>query len=203
MHHVEALVTDDCGLRVAFYNAFTEPIGARRFQAFVTVAPRDIEEPELNRFLSPSADGTFLQTALSDEVSRPFGLDLWVKFPESDQPELFTVRVPAAEVSEGQPATEVAIANRAVAGEQSVLRFTEGEKVRLRWTTDEAAQIHVHGYDLVVGLDPGKATLLEFDAYAAGRFPVTAHGFGATGGEDHGHGESDETVLLYIEVYPR
>ena len=112
----------------------------------------------------------------------------------------------AAEHEHGNAATEVAIENRAVAGEQSVLRFTEGERVRVRWTTDEAAEIHVHGYDLFVELEPGKATVVEFDAYATGRFPVTAHGFGTAGeGEGHGHGGEgdDEIVLLYIEVHPR
>ena len=96
---------------------------------------------------------------------------------------------------------ELAIADRAVVGEP-VVRVTEGDRVELRWTTDEAAEIHLHGYDVVLGLVPGATATMAFDAHATGRFPVTAHGFGAHGEEDAGHGH-DEAVLLYVEVHPR
>lgn len=94
IHHVEALFSGDCGLRVFFFNAFTKPIGATRFRAFARVMPESEDEPESLRFLTPSEDGTMLAADLGDEVSRPFEVELYIEFPESDEPQLFNVRVP-------------------------------------------------------------------------------------------------------------
>jgi FtsP/CotA-like multicopper oxidase with cupredoxin domain len=111
----------------------------------------------------------------------------------------------AASGAEDAPVVhELAIAQRAVAGE-SVVRVTEGDRVVLRWTTDEPAEIHLHGYDLTGDLVPGETTEMAFEAHATGRFPVTAHGFGEHGDDEDGHGHEDheEAVLVYVEVYPR
>ena len=45
---------------------------------------------------------------------------------------------------------EVRIENRAVAEPAGAIRVTEGEQVELRWRGDEAAELHIHGYDLDV-----------------------------------------------------
>lgn len=74
----------------------------------------------------------------------------------------------------------------------------QGDEVRIRWHSDEAVALHVHGYDLLVTLDPGKPLTTLFRARATGRYPVTSHGFGHADG--HGrHGRA----LLYVEVQPR
>ena len=100
--------------------------------------------------------------------------------------------------AEGTTVTlDLAIAHRAVVGDQ-VVRVTEGDHVILRWTTDEPAEVHLHGYDLPARLAPGETTAIEFDANATGRFPVTVHRFG-----DEHAGEHDEAALLYVEVHPR
>ncbi len=95
LHHVEAIYSEVCGLRVFFYNIRTEPIGVTRFRAFARVIPESMDEPEVLRFLTPVEDGTLLAANLGDEATRPFEIELYIRFPEGDEPQLFTVRVPA------------------------------------------------------------------------------------------------------------
>jgi hypothetical protein len=59
--------------------------------------------------------------------------------------------------------------------------------------------IHLHGYDIEKVITPEAPTTFNFTTYATGRFPITAHGFGA-----HAHGGGhEEAPLLYLEVHPR
>lgn len=91
---------------------------------------------------------------------------------------------------------DVVIEARKVVGDD-VARVTEGDAVTLRWSTDEAVSVHLHGYDLKLSIAPDAPAEMTFEAFAAGRFPVTSHGFGG-----HGH-DDEEVVLLYLEVHPR
>jgi Cu/Ag efflux protein CusF len=93
MNHVEVIYSNTCGARVYMYNAFTRPIRADRFMAFVEFVPLDDEQFEVIRFLQPSKDGTYLGTDLNHGVEPPFDIRLFMKFPESDQVELFTVKL--------------------------------------------------------------------------------------------------------------
>ena len=90
---------------------------------------------------------------------------------------------------------EVQIEHRKVVGDQ-VIRLTQEQDVRIIWTTDEAAELHIHGYDIRIDISPDAPAETSFTAHATGRFAVTSHGFGG----DHGHGHE---TLLYIEVYPK
>lgn len=85
------------------------------------------------------------------------------------------------------------IHNGHVAAGKRTVRVTEGDRVELRWTTDEAVELHLHGYDIRLDLNPGAPRTMTFEAHATGRFPVGIHGSGG-----HGHG-----ALLYLEVHPR
>ena len=76
----------------------------------------------------------------------------------------------------------------------NVIRVRMGDVVRLRWTTDATMTIHLHGYDIESEVSPDAATVMSFEAYATGRFPVNLHS-----GHDHGDG----STLLYLEVLPR
>ena len=114
---------------------------------------------------------------------------------------------------------EVSIADRAVAQGTDTIRVTQSERVEIRWTTDEATSIHLHGYDIEASLVPNRPLVMTFEADTSGRFPITTHGF--EGGTDarrsheHEHGDHDhadqasgqsehgEKVLLYFEVHPR
>lgn len=80
-----------------------------------------------------------------------------------------------------------------------LIRVTEGDVVRLRWTTDEPAVVHLHGYDIEKRLVPGSVTELVFTAYATGRFPVHLHAPAERGAG----GTHEEAPLVTIEVYPR
>ena len=91
---------------------------------------------------------------------------------------------------------DIEIRNRKVVGE-NVIRVNQGDEVRLTWTTDEPAELHLHGYDVEIKAVPGKPAVMDFTARASGRFPVEAHGFGG------GFGRHGESALLYIEVLPK
>ena len=91
---------------------------------------------------------------------------------------------------------EVTIADRKVAKGGPTIRVTEGDRVVIVWHSDEIGELHLHGYDISIALNPDEATETVIDAQVAGRFPLTSHGFG---GESHSHGKG---ALLYFEVYP-
>jgi FtsP/CotA-like multicopper oxidase with cupredoxin domain len=80
-----------------------------------------------------------------------------------------------------------------VAGGVSSLRVREGDRVRLRWTTDARTVLHLHGYDVEQEVVPGRVAEMRFEAYATGRFPIEVHG------ADHAH---HEAPLMFLEVWP-
>ena len=80
-----------------------------------------------------------------------------------------------------------------------LVRVTEGDVVRLRWSVDRAVVLHLHGYDIEKRIEPGVVGEMTFTARATGRFPLHAHAIGA---DANGEGR-DDAPLLYVEVYPR
>jgi hypothetical protein len=107
--------------------------------------------------------------------------------------------VPAgAMAGEGSPAVrrfELVIHDRELTSEQRTIRVDQGDLVELTWITDEAVELHLHGYDIAFQVSPAEPGVVTFEAHATGRFPVTSHGFG----DETGHGHA---ALLYIEVHP-
>jgi FtsP/CotA-like multicopper oxidase with cupredoxin domain len=99
--------------------------------------------------------------------------------------------------AESEQVFEVQIKGRKVAPDMNTIRVKQGDSVRIRWTTDEATEVHLHGYNIKTRLEPGKAADMRFKARAAGRFAITSHGFGS-----HSHGHHDEPTLVYVEVLP-
>ena len=100
-----------------------------------------------------------------------------------------------AEAQEGaQKIIEVRIENREVVAPQGAIRVTQGDQLELRWQTDETVELHLHGYDIEIRVQPNTASVMEIEAFASGRFPITSHGWGSEG---HGH-----DALTYLEVYP-
>jgi hypothetical protein len=91
---------------------------------------------------------------------------------------------------------ELEIRDRQILGGEEVVRVNEGESVELRFTTDEAMVLHLHGYDVERSLEPGSVTSFHLEAFATGRFPLTTHGAA------HGDHDGGEVTLLYLEVYP-
>ena len=86
-------------------------------------------------------------------------------------------------------------------GGASTLRVVQGDRIELRWTSDEVATLHLHGYEVEATVAPGAPATMVFEAYATGRFPIVAHGFGKSGGSTTT--PQREKTLLYLEVHPR
>jgi hypothetical protein len=89
---------------------------------------------------------------------------------------------------------EVEIVARAVDESHQTLRVQQGQVVRFLWSADEPAELHLHGYDIAFEVAAGESVSEPFEAFAAGRFPVTAHSFGGQ--------EVDHLALFYLEVEP-
>jgi hypothetical protein len=51
----------------------------------------------------------------------------------------------------------------------------EGDRVVLRFTTDSALEVHVHGYGVEREVEPGEPTELSFEAKLTGRFEIEDH----------------------------
>lgn len=78
------------------------------------------------------------------------------------------------------------------AGGLGVVRVTKGDDVELRWTSDSAAELHLHGYNVRSDLTAGAETVMPFKAKFGGRFALEAH---VPGG--------GEKTILFIEVRPK
>jgi len=94
----------------------------------------------------------------------------------------------------------VAIKDRKVEAAASVIRVTQGDSVEIVLTGDEAAELHLHGYDLKLSLTSNVPATIKFTAKIAGRFPLEAHRFGIGSNSGRRRGEGP---LLYVEVHPR
>jgi hypothetical protein len=82
------------------------------------------------------------------------------------------------------------IRDRQVMADRRIIRISEGGDVRLNWFTDEALELHLHGYNILVIATPEHPVSMSFRANTAGRFPVSAHVF-------------QHPVLTHLEIYPR
>lgn len=93
---------------------------------------------------------------------------------------------------------ELSIAERQLASPKKTLKAREGEELEFRVNSDETAELHVHGYDLIIPLLAGETTVTRLLATVAGRFPVTLHEPVGTSGHSHRHKR-----MLYLEVHPQ
>ena len=94
MHHLEATYSKECGFQLYLYNAFTRPINVNRFLAFLKVTGEiDGEEDELTLFLEPNKSYTTMHNLLDANLTASFEIELHLKFPESEEVELFNLSV--------------------------------------------------------------------------------------------------------------
>jgi len=93
---------------------------------------------------------------------------------------------------------DIRIEKGRVAPSMRLIRVKQGDAVRLRWSTDRPIDLHLHGYDIEIKVEPGRTADMAFTARATGRFPVEEHKPNARGGHSHG-----EAPLVRVEVYPR
>ena len=77
-------------------------------------------------------------------------------------------RVETIRIRDGKPAS----------GEARTLKFDSGETVRLRFSSNAASEVHIHGYDKYVDVPAGGAATARFKADAEGVFEIESHGSG-------------------------
>jgi len=92
------------------------------------------------------------------------------------------------------------ITDRKIAAADNVVRVSQGDEVEISLTADETAELHLHGYDILLTLTPNVPGKIRFTAVVAGRFPLEAHRFGPPASAER-HRASGP--LLYLEVLPR
>jgi heme/copper-type cytochrome/quinol oxidase subunit 2 len=68
-------------------------------------------------------------------------------------------------------------------GKVTELEFTEGDTVRFRVRSDTPDHVHVHGYDLMKDVVPGKTTTMSFKATITGIFEIEFEDAGEQIGE--------------------
>jgi hypothetical protein len=98
-----------------------------------------------------------------------------------------------APVGAAQQSASFEIRQQRIASPAPTLRLAQGDTLVLQLRSDAPLELHLHGYDLMLSLKPGKAGRLQLQAQAAGRFPLAAHG----------KGQRHAPALLYVEVTPR
>jgi hypothetical protein len=86
---------------------------------------------------------------------------------------------------------ELTIKNGRLPENQRLVRVRQGDAVTLKWRTDRALTLHLHGYDLEAQLAPETPADMQFTARATGRFPIEIHGAGT------------EHTIGHLEVHPR
>lgn len=86
---------------------------------------------------------------------------------------------------------EFAIVRGALGDEAQTVRVNEGEIVELRWSSDQALTLHMHGYDIEFPVAANAPAAMRVHAVKTGRFPILNH-----------DGEPPN-VLVYLEVLPR
>ena len=67
---------------------------------------------------------------------------------------------------------------RAPVGDAQTLSFERGETIRLRFVSDVAEEVHIHGFDRYVQVPAGEAKTARFEASLEGIFEVESHGSG-------------------------
>ena len=96
-------------------------------------------------------------------------------------------------------AHSIAIRDGAIPPSQRNLSVPHQSLVRIEWSADRPMTVHLEGYNLSVTVRPGAPALMQFKAYATGRFAVHAHDGERGVSSGHAHGRS---VLLRLEVHP-
>ncbi len=72
----------------------------------------------------------------------------------------------------------IRIKGRAPVGEPETLKYESGDTVRLRFRSDVAEEVHIHGFDEYVDVPAGGTVTKRFDADLEGIFEVESHGSG-------------------------
>jgi hypothetical protein len=108
---------------------------------------------------------------------------------------------PRSQVLSAEPVQfSIAIQGRKVDPTQRTIWATQGQTLDLKFTADETVELHLHGYDRLLMVEPGSVAVMRLHANIAGRFAVEGHRFGSGAG---GSRSPRHVVLLYLEVHPQ
>ena len=98
------------------------------------------------------------------------------------QPEEATGTPPETQTQEAPPpprVESVRMKGRAPVGEPKTFEYEKGDTIRLRFTSDVAEEVHVHGFDEYVDVPAGGTPkVARFKANLEGIFEVEAHSSG-------------------------
>lgn len=70
---------------------------------------------------------------------------------------------------------EIIITDGWLSSGPQAIKVKRGDNVRLLFTSNQADELHLHGYDITVELKPNQTAVLEFEAQYAGRFGYELH----------------------------
>ena len=86
---------------------------------------------------------------------------------------------------------ELYIQHGKILTDERTIRVSQGDQVELYWSSDKPDVLHLHGYDIHTKVTPHVSAVMQFKAFASGRFSVKSHG------------ESGHASLIYLEVHPK
>jgi FtsP/CotA-like multicopper oxidase with cupredoxin domain len=72
----------------------------------------------------------------------------------------------------------IRIRDRAPVGDPPTLEFDSGDTVRLRFRSNVAEEVHIHGFDRYVDVPAGGVKTDRFEADIEGIFEIESHGSG-------------------------
>lgn len=85
---------------------------------------------------------------------------------------------PSGTITTADPAAVVivaTVANGKITPNTQTVKAEQGQRVMVTVTSDEADELHVHGYDKEVELQPGKPGSVTFTADTKGTFEIETH----------------------------
>lgn len=125
--------------------------------AFFALRPADDDEPQ------PAASTTPAETTASAPSTQQAD-------PSEDEA---TEQEPAAPAA--PPAIRIRVRGGEPVGGIREVRAEKGDRVRLRVTSDQADEAHLHGYDIERPVGPGQSGRFSFTADVEGIFELELH----------------------------
>ncbi len=108
---------------------------------------------------------------------------------------LFCATVPVIAQAQEVRRFELTLKAGELPKDQRLIKVKQGDSVELRWTSDQPVRLHLHGYDVIIAVQPGEPTVTALNARIPGRFSVEKLQDKPSG---HHHGGK----VLYLEVHP-
>src|SRR6185369_15317419 len=103
---------------------------------------------------------------------------------------LFFVLKPGKQATDNGPKVfEIVVQDKKVVSGPDSLKVNEGDQVVIKITVNEAEELHLHGYDRSIDLEPNVQGELSFTANLSGRFVYEL--------------ENSKTELGALEVQPK